>query len=116
VHDYCYVTFTVILVVSSVLGSYLARISSPEDVFYHIEDELSVERIFFGGFLVMLGARLADGCTSGHGITGMGHLALRSVVAVRAAQTTPSRSHVVPSCLLSCFLFHVILMLGWSTC
>ncbi len=67
---------------SSVLGSYLAKISSPEDVFYHIEDELSVERIFFGGFLVILGARLADGCTSGHGITGMGHLALRSMIAV----------------------------------
>ena len=28
-------------------------------------------RAFLGGFLILFGARLADGCTSGHVITGM---------------------------------------------
>jgi uncharacterized membrane protein YedE/YeeE len=37
-----------------------------------------------GGFLIVGGSRLADGCTSGHGISGMSSLALTSFVAVPA--------------------------------
>lgn len=39
---------------------------------------------FAGGFLMLLGARIADGCTSGHGISGMAQLSLGSFVAVTA--------------------------------
>jgi uncharacterized membrane protein YedE/YeeE len=39
---------------------------------------------FAGGFLMLLGARIADGCTSGHGISGIAQLALGSFVAVTA--------------------------------
>jgi uncharacterized protein len=39
---------------------------------------------FAGGFLMLLGARIADGCTSGHGISGMAQLAVGSTVAVAA--------------------------------
>ena len=39
---------------------------------------------FAGGFLLLLGARLADGCTSGHGISGMAQLAVSGFVAVTA--------------------------------
>lgn len=39
---------------------------------------------FVGGFLLLLGARLADGCTSGHGISGMAQLAVSGFVAVGA--------------------------------
>jgi uncharacterized membrane protein YedE/YeeE len=35
-------------------------------------------------FLLVGGARLANGCTSGHGISGMAHLATVSFVAVPA--------------------------------
>ena len=35
-----------------------------------------------GGLLVGFGTRLSGGCTSGHGICGMGRLSLRSAVAV----------------------------------
>lgn len=34
--------------------------------------------LFFGGFLVLFGARLAGGCTSGHVITGFSQLAVAS--------------------------------------
>lgn len=34
------------------------------------------------GFLVGLGAKLGNGCTSGHGICGVGRLSKRSIVAV----------------------------------
>ncbi|OYW33714.1 MAG: lipocalin [Rhizobiales bacterium 12-66-7] len=37
---------------------------------------------FGAGFLMLFGARLADGCTSGHGISGMAQLAVSSTIAV----------------------------------
>ena len=36
----------------------------------------------FGGFLVGFGTRIGGGCTSGHGVCGLGRLSLRSLVAV----------------------------------
>jgi uncharacterized membrane protein YedE/YeeE len=39
---------------------------------------------FIAGFLMLLGARIADGCTSGHGLSGMAQLAVGSMVAVAA--------------------------------
>lgn len=39
---------------------------------------------FAGGFLMLLGARIADGCTSGHGISGIAQLAIGSFIAVTA--------------------------------
>eukprot|EP00656_Telonema_subtile_P010093 TRINITY_DN1481_c0_g1_i3.p1 TRINITY_DN1481_c0_g1~~TRINITY_DN1481_c0_g1_i3.p1 ORF type:complete len:232 (-),score=36.03 TRINITY_DN1481_c0_g1_i3:203-898(-) len=37
-----------------------------------------------GGVLMLLGSRMADGCTSGHGLSGMACLGLKSFVAVGA--------------------------------
>ena len=39
---------------------------------------------FSGGFLMLVGARIADGCTSGHGLSGMAQLAVSSTIAVAA--------------------------------
>lgn len=39
---------------------------------------------FVAGFLMLLGARIADGCTSGHGLSGMAQLSIGSTVAVAA--------------------------------
>jgi uncharacterized membrane protein YedE/YeeE len=39
---------------------------------------------FLAGFLMLLGARIAGGCTSGHGISGMAQLSIGSTVAVAA--------------------------------
>ena len=39
---------------------------------------------FAGGFIMLLGARIAGGCTSGHGISGMAQLAVGSFLAVMA--------------------------------
>lgn len=39
---------------------------------------------FLGGFVLLFGARIAQGCTSGHGISGMSQLAVGSIVAVIA--------------------------------
>ena len=39
---------------------------------------------FVAGFLMLFGARIADGCTSGHGLSGVAQLAVASLVAVAA--------------------------------
>ena len=39
---------------------------------------------FLAGFVMLLGARIADGCTSGHGLSGVAQLAVGSTVAVAA--------------------------------
>lgn len=39
---------------------------------------------FLGGFIALLGARIAGGCTSGHGISGIAQLSVGSTVAVIA--------------------------------
>ncbi|MCC7347133.1 MAG: YeeE/YedE family protein [Variibacter sp.] len=39
---------------------------------------------FGAGFLMLFGARIADGCTSGHGLSGIAQLAVGSTVAVVA--------------------------------
>lgn len=39
---------------------------------------------FVAGFLMLFGARIADGCTSGHGLSGVAQLAVGSTVAVTA--------------------------------
>lgn len=43
---------------------------------------LRLVAVFTGGILMGFGARLADGCTSGHGISGMIQLSISSLVAV----------------------------------
>ena len=40
------------------------------------------------GFLVGFGTRMGGGCTSGHGVCGLGRLSLRSLVAVMVFMTT----------------------------
>lgn len=43
------------------------------------------KRAFFavlGGFIAILGARLADGCPSGHGLSGMSQLSLSSLISL----------------------------------
>lgn len=47
----------------------------------------STERAVIGGFLLIFGSRLAKGCTSGHGISGMGMLSTASIIAVAAMFT-----------------------------
>eukprot|EP00457_Paulinella_chromatophora_P009746 gb/GEZN01009818.1/.p1 GENE.gb/GEZN01009818.1/~~gb/GEZN01009818.1/.p1 ORF type:complete len:415 (+),score=-3.46 gb/GEZN01009818.1/:178-1245(+) len=75
----------VALVAGISLGSYLsAKLGKVELV---VEGPIASHHIgvnFIGGFLLLWGARLAGGCTSGHGITGMAQLSVASIVSVCA--------------------------------
>ena len=44
--------------------------------------------MLIGGFLVGFGTRMGNGCTSGHGVCGLGRLSTRSLVAVITFMTT----------------------------
>ncbi len=46
-----------------------------------IKDTFSPFQMLVGGFLVGFGAHLGGGCTSGHGVCGLGRLSLRSLIA-----------------------------------
>ena len=45
-------------------------------------DSKGIILALLGGFLVGFGARYADGCTSGHAITGLSHLQVSSLITV----------------------------------
>ncbi|EAS43732.1 hypothetical protein C9J48_01095 [Photobacterium profundum] len=51
---------------------------------FSVPESLPVTSVFWvalAGFLVGIGTKLGNGCTSGHGICGMGRLSKRSIVA-----------------------------------
>lgn len=50
--------------------------------------EVPMGLLLVGGFLVGYGARLGNGCTSGHGICGLGSLSWPSLLAVLTFMTT----------------------------
>lgn len=76
------------LVVGLLLGGFLARRLGRQPAPAAAEAVHAVERTtgtrylttFLGGFLILFGARLAGGCTSGHIISGMAQLAASSFI------------------------------------
>lgn len=52
------------------------------------QTKVSIWQLALGGFLVGFGARLGNGCTSGHGICGLASLQLPSLLAVLTFLTT----------------------------
>lgn len=49
---------------------------------YNFSDEMHYGALIIGGLLVGLGTTIGAGCTSGHGICGLGRLSARSLVSV----------------------------------
>lgn len=67
---------------SVVAGAYLLALARPELAL--IKDAGSISPIagFFGGIILSLGSRIAGGCTSGHGISGMATMSVSSIVSI----------------------------------
>ena len=70
----------ILFLVGLVLGCWVFKSSSAGLQEIEIPDSLSL--IIAGGVLTGLGTRMARGCTSGHGVSGIGRLSLRSLIAV----------------------------------
>ncbi len=60
-------------------GAILIRLFHPAAM--QIQIDVSVPAVIIGGLLVGIGTRIGNGCTSGHGVCGVGRLAPRSIVA-----------------------------------
>ncbi|XP_012942680.1 UPF0394 inner membrane protein YeeE isoform X2 [Aplysia californica] len=71
----------VIFVGGAVVGAHLSAQASGT---LHTVDGVGPMSALVGGLLMIFGARMASGCTSGHGLSGMGLLSLHSLVAVPA--------------------------------
>ena len=67
--------FVIGLVIGPIIAASLTEFSIPQG------DQFSWTVAHLGGLLVGIGASIANGCTSGHGICGMGRLSKRSIVA-----------------------------------
>ena len=69
--------FLIVLVVGPVIIYYLIMPNKP--IAFEITNSYLL--IIPGGFLVGFGTRLGGGCTSGHGICGIGRLSVNSMIA-----------------------------------
>ncbi|ETO16596.1 hypothetical protein RFI_20740 [Reticulomyxa filosa] len=75
--------FFVCYVTSAIVGSFVASAIAAGSPAPN-RMPMSTQRAFVGGFLMLFGARLAQGCTSGHGISGLGLLSVASFACVAA--------------------------------
>ena len=66
--------FVVGLVIGAALYHGLSHVSPPVP-------DISLPALIIGGLCVGLGTRIGSGCTSGHGVVGIGRLSVRSMVA-----------------------------------
>lgn len=90
------VTPETLLVVGLLIGGFLAatltrRGTTPPVELVHPSETTTSRRYrdaFLGGFLIIFGARLAGGCTSGHIISGMTQLAVSGILFAAAVFAT----------------------------
>lgn len=55
---------------------------------YHLSDKIHLGALIVGGLLVGYGAQIGSGCTSGHGVCGLGRFSTRSLAATIIFMTT----------------------------
>ncbi|ELH3777804.1 YeeE/YedE family protein [Vibrio parahaemolyticus] len=67
--------FAVGMIAGGLIGVLMLGVAVPSTA------NLSLGMVIAAGLLVGIGTRLGNGCTSGHGICGMGRLSMRSIVA-----------------------------------
>lgn len=78
--------YGIIFIVGTFLGGMLGRIFfRKKEEFIEKEsilekDEVSRIKLFIGGILLLFGARMAGGCTSGHMMSGVMQLSLSSII------------------------------------
>ncbi len=55
---------------------------------YHLSDKIHVSALIVSGLLVGYGTQIGSGCTSGHGVCGLGRFSTRSLAATIIFMTT----------------------------
>jgi uncharacterized membrane protein YedE/YeeE len=67
------------ILIGLVLGGFLFNLVSPG--YYNFETPGEIYLYAIAGLLVGFGTKLGSGCTSGHGVCGIGRLSVRSITA-----------------------------------
>ena len=62
-----------------ILGPFLYTLFTNQEINITISNSLIL--LIIAGLLVVIGTRISGGCTSGHGISGVGRFSLRSIIA-----------------------------------
>lgn len=70
----------ILFVLGSIVGGFIAAQIWPEN-FSNIIAGSNYTRLAIAGLLVGFGTKMGNGCTSGHGVCGIGRLSPRSLVA-----------------------------------
>ena len=68
-----------LFLIGLILGPLIYNLISGKEINISISSSLIL--LIIGGSLVGFGTRLSSGCTSGHGISGIGRFSLRSIIA-----------------------------------
>ncbi len=68
-----------LFLVGLILGPLISNFTSSQEINMSISNSLIL--LITGGALVGFGTKLSDGCTSGHGISGISRFSLRSIIA-----------------------------------
>jgi len=71
--------YQILFLVGATLGALISSVASGS---YRAAPSISIVQAFIGGFLIIMGGRIASGCTSGHGISGFSKLSVGSFIAV----------------------------------
>ena len=76
--------FAIFIMLFCLQGAYVSRmvLTTEENRVPYDGEDVTTLQMVLGGFLVMFGARLAGGCTSGHGISGVSNLCWRSFASI----------------------------------
>ena len=69
----------ILFIVGLIIGPILYVLISNKEINISISNSLPL--LIVAGLLVGIGTRISGGCTSGHGISGIGRFSLRSIVA-----------------------------------
>jgi uncharacterized membrane protein YedE/YeeE len=70
--------WAILFIVGLMLGAFLYHLLSGAPI---PNIDISLPYLLGGGFIVGMGTKLGSGCTSGHGICGIGRLSTRSIIA-----------------------------------
>ena len=93
-----------LFLVGLVLGALVFQLGVPD--FNSPRQHYPLPLLIIGGFLVGFGARMANGCISGHGVCGLANLSLRSLVATCA--------FMVSGMLTVYIVRHVLELTAWK--
>ena len=69
----------ILFLVGLIIGPILYALISNKEINISISNSLPL--LIIAGLLVGIGTRISGGCTSGHGISGIGRFSLRSIIA-----------------------------------